>query len=185
MSTSMNATQDWIAAAQEIMELMASNIPEIKFIDLWAEQVFTPEDEYPFPTPAAFLEFNVNNIDDVGENVQDLNTHITVYLLYLPTGDTHQGSTGNGDLELFGGLLRDIYRLFQGQGGENFSQAIRISLKREKAAPYEWVYSQTFSCLIRDYGAVKEFIDQEIGDATSIVKGRIPSIALDNMYDPG
>jgi len=178
----MNDQQDWIAAAQEIMGLIADNVPAIQFIDLWAEQTDFPEDEYPFPLPAVFLEFNAQKIDDLGENVQDLTTEVKVYLLFIPTGDTHQSGKGNGDLSAFGALLRDLYKLLQGTAGDNFSQLSRVAMAREKAAPFEWCYSQTFSGLIRDYAACKTFEEEDPGDL-SVEKGGIPATTQDDTYD--
>lgn len=183
MSTLMSDQQDWIAASKEIMDMISNKVPSIKFIDLWAEQTDFDGEEYPFPLPAAFLDIYTSNIDDLGENVQDLNTKVKIYLLYVPTGDTHQNGSGTGDLHAFGSLLRDIYKLFQGTSGENFSQMTREALGREKAAPFEWCYSQTFSCIIRDYAAVKEFADQTLGDL-NVLKGGVPLKLQDNMYEP-
>jgi hypothetical protein len=179
----MNANQNWAEALKEISSIIRG-IDDIRFVDLWADQVNDPQEEYPFPFPAAFLELTTSDNEDLGENIQDLSTHVKIYLLYIPVYDTHREENSH-DLDVFGELLKKIYQALQGVAGDNFSQATRISgPSKEKAQPYEWLYSQTFRTIIRDYSAAKEYKEGELGDIT-VSMGSKP-VEEDNIYEiPG
>ncbi|HRY33412.1 MAG TPA: hypothetical protein P5531_10640 [Bacteroidales bacterium] len=179
----MNADQDWVAAYIEIAGLIIENIPEIKFVDLWAQQVDSPENEYPFPVPAAFIEVNSDKIDDLAVNAQAMNMEIRIYLLFIPSEASHEGATGHVDISKFGEILRKIYRLLQGKAGDNFGQCTRIALTREQAPPYEWLYSQTFTTMILDYSAQKAYEEGELEEVQP-EEGGIPEYSQDNFYRP-
>jgi hypothetical protein len=176
----MNEDQNWIEALKEIFSLMRE-IDEIRFIDMWANQVDDPNEEYPFPCPAAFIEVTTPQVDDIGENVQHLTSEVKIYLLYLPTSDTHKMDDNSGDLDAFGDIMKKIYQKLHGKAGQNFSQATRTQgPSREKAQPYEWLYSQTFRTIIQDYSACKEYGEGEANEMT-VELGTKP-VHQDNTY---
>lgn len=177
----MNEEQNWIEALKEIFSVLRT-IDEIRYIDIWANQADDPSEEYPFPTPAAFIEVSTPVTEDIGENVQHLTSDVKVYLLHLPANDTHKIDDNPSDLDVFGEILKKIYQALQGKAGQNFSQATRISgPSREKAQPYEWLYSQTFRTIICDYSAMKSYTEGQGGELD--IKKGTPSFARDNMFD--
>ena len=176
----MKANQSWAEALKEISAIIRL-IPEIKYLDLWAEQTNDPSEQYPFPIPAAFIEISTPKIDDLGQNIQDLEAHVKVYLLYIPVYDTHR-EDNTYDLDVFGELLKKINVALQGISGQNFSTTTRIAgPSREHAQPYEWLYSQTFKTIIRDYSACRKYTEGQGNELTMQNQAPI-EIPLDNMY---
>lgn len=172
---------DWTSAYVEIEALLAS-IPEIRFIDIWSEQPFAPEENYPFSLPAAFIEMNAPVIEDLGNNNQILYAEIRIYLLVVPARTTHHNSTDHQELLEYGAILRKIYQVLQGVAGTSFGPCTRISLTHEKELPYEWLYSQTFKTTIVDSSAAGTDAEGE-AEEMNLTRGGIPEVTPDNTYD--
>ncbi|MDR0729921.1 MAG: hypothetical protein LBF19_07370 [Prevotellaceae bacterium] len=72
----------WSEIYKEIAERIAANLPAIRWVDLWHEQVNYLTEELPFPTPAVFIAFYTRGTEDAGEWVQNCNVQIDMYLFY-------------------------------------------------------------------------------------------------------
>ena len=62
--------EHWQDLYIELAERISEKLPEIRWIDLWHNQVGFLADEHPFGTPAVFIGFRSAQINDIGELVQ-------------------------------------------------------------------------------------------------------------------
>lgn len=146
--------QDWIEAYKELCEIIKANVPEIKHIDLWADQFYN--EEYPYPDRSLFIEFFSNEIQTTGEKTQDLIMQIRFILCYQTLSDSFDGSDNQNVALGFGEILRKIHACLQGTYGQNFSAMTRVNLQRVEAPMSCISYSQTYACIVRDYAPVKK-----------------------------
>ena len=133
----------------------------IRWIDLWHEQVNYLAEELPFPAPEVFIGFNTTGTDDAGRLVQHCNTQIDMYLFYETFSDTCDGSSNqSGALEFLQELTR-LHALFHGRSGENYSAMRRGDMSREDSGGAGNLYRISFECLVTDYSARELFTETE------------------------
>lgn len=154
--------QDWINAYLELCELIGKRIPEIIHKDLWYDQLM--EEDYPYPEKCLFIEFNMDNIDSLGKNVQDLMTQISFIYAFDTLSDTYDQSVNQAIALEFGKTNRKIHSLLQSRSGKNFSALNRISIKREPSPQRCIAYRQTYTCIIRDYSALEETKEVDLAE---------------------
>ncbi len=148
--------QDWIESYKELCILINKNIPEIKHIDLYHNQLAYEKEEYPFPESSLFIEFNTTSIDTIGIKAQDMNMQIRFIYAFDTLSDTFNGSDNQEIALSFGSVIRKLHSLLQSKSGNNFSSLNRIALLKEPSPEGVIVYAQTYSCIIRDYSATDE-----------------------------
>jgi len=191
MSTLIEAIedgQDWVDAYPEISELLTTSLLWLKWVDMWNEQPYFTDDEYPFPAPAIFLEFNSESIDETGKQGEIVTMAVTVYLYYVDINDTHDGSRNQTDALRFSGYLKDIHRALKGQKGLHFSRLTRTSFaKLDTPHAGGRIYGQTYRCVVSDNSAMKSY-STDIGEdqGFTLGKGPIPAAPVDTnpVYDP-
>lgn len=143
----------WNEIYKEIAEKIITNLPEIRWCDLWHEQINYLSQELPFPTPAVFLSFNTLNTEDRGLLVQNCELQIDMYLYYETFADTYSGSYNqDGALEFLTELTK-LHALFHGKSGRNYSAMRRTDIKREESGDAGNLYRISFECIITDYSA--------------------------------
>lgn len=74
--------QFWTDLYKELATKITDNIPEVRWVDLWHNQVNFLEEEHPFPTPAVFLSFRSRELEDAGKKVQKVNLQVDFFLYY-------------------------------------------------------------------------------------------------------
>ena len=156
--------QNWTDFYKELANKIANELPEVKWIDLWHNQVNFLDTEHAFPTPAVFLAFRSSNIEDLGIKVQKVTLQVDVYLFYETFADTYKGSWNQdealGFLEIFDGLFAALH----GSSGENFSSMRRINFTPVDTGNSGNLYLQTFACELIDYSAQKAFEEGGFSD---------------------
>lgn len=140
----------------EIAERINEKIPEIRWIDLWHNQIGFLKDEHPFPSPAVFLAFRKGNSNDLGLKVQDANVQIDMYLFFETFADTFKGSYNQESALDFLRLLDDLQKHFHGYSGESFSEMSGGPFRPVDTGGAGNLYVRTFSCMQRDYEAMPE-----------------------------
>lgn len=167
---------DWIDAYKELSERIDFGMPKVTLIDLWREQPYFQEKEYPLGDRSVFLEFGTDKIDTVGGGTtQDMDFTVRVYYLHKTLADTHRGaSTQVRGLE-FAQELRKIHKLLQGRSGEHFSSPNRqgFGAANEQISGF-YLYYQDYQMIIRDYSANKDYdiVDCPEGIPLNVVKGQ-------------
>lgn len=171
----MAELQDWVEGYKELSTLITEKVPDIKWIDLWMEQTSHEEDEYPFPTPAVFLDFSANNIDELGDNVQLMHMQVTVLVAMETLADSYQGAQKQGNALKFGELCRKVHQALHGTAGVHFGPMTRVAMRKEVAPPYVQLYSQTYATEIMDTSTAPVFVQDIVGaDRQELERGVPP-----------
>lgn len=156
--------QNWTDLYKELSDKVNDNLTDIRWIDLWHNQVNFLETEHPFPTPAVFLAFRSKAINDIGNKVQDVTLQIDVYLYFETFADTFYGSHNQESALDFLKNLNDIYALLHGTNGENYSEMRRTDIHPVDTGNAGNLYRQVFECTLIDYAAQKAFDDATAPD---------------------
>lgn len=145
--------QNIVDAYIELCELLKNNLPTLKWIDLWHNQVNFLSEEHPFPTPAIFLSFRTLTTTDVGLHVQDADMQVDVYLFYETMADTFKGSFNQESALRFLEMINQVHKLLHGYSGYNFSEMRSTGFAPVDTGGAGNLYRKSFVCLMRDYNA--------------------------------
>lgn len=170
--------QNWKDLYTELATRISDNLPQVKWIDMWHNQVNFLDSEHPFPTPAVFLSFRSQDISDTGTRVQQVSLQVDVYLFYETFADTYHGSWNQGSAMAFLDTLNGLQALLHGRSGENYSGMRRISFDPVDTGNAGNLYRISFQCLLADYAAQKTYTDAEL-EEMNLSKGSAPE------EDPG
>ena len=137
----------------ELAEIIATNVPGVEWVDLWHNQVNFLEEEHPFPAPAVFLSFRSNQIEDTGQNVQNLDVQVDVYLFYETFADTFRGNYNQASALDFLDMLTAIHKQLHGTQGEHFESMRRTDVRDVDTGSAQNLYRQSYSCIVNDTSA--------------------------------
>ena len=175
----------WSELYTELAEKIKANLPTVRWIDLWHEQVNYLTEELPFPTPAVFIDFNTLQADDNGLLVQELAVQIDFRLFYETFSDTYTGSYNQAGALEFLDRLTELHALFHGKSGEHYSEMRRTDMSREESGGAGNLYRIAFECLVTDYAAKELF--NEVQSPEREVKTEketpVPAPPSEPMYD--
>ncbi|HBL74234.1 MAG: hypothetical protein A2W90_17940 [Bacteroidetes bacterium GWF2_42_66] len=160
----------------EIAQRITTKITEIKWVDLWHEQVSFLTDELPFPTPAIFIGFSTNSCEDLAQLIQQCDMQIDLYLFFETFSDTYQGSYNQASAINFLRLLTKLYTAFHGVSGTHFQTMRRVDMRREDSGGAGNLYRITFNCNVEDASAKREYDQTEVNEIV-ILKGKSPDPA--------
>jgi hypothetical protein len=132
---------------------ITDNIPEIKTVDLWSEQVSFMADEHPFKSPAVFFGYRVLSTDDQGEKEQHLRLQADVYLFYETFADTARGSKKQKAALDFLDLMTKINACFHGSSGTYFSEMRRTGFNPVETGGAGMLYVQRYEFSMLDDSA--------------------------------
>jgi hypothetical protein len=175
----------WSDLYKELAETIQANIEEIRWIDLWHEQVNFLTEELPFPTPAVFIDFSTRDANDNGLLTQELTCQIDMYLFYETFSDSYMGSYNQDGALDFLDRLTEIYALFHGTSGSNYSEMRRTDMQRIESGGAGNLYRISFECLVIDYAAKELFNEVQMPDRAIDVEDAPPHTpdADEPMYD--
>ncbi len=152
---------DWGEAYKDLCAIIKAKLPEVKHIDLYygQDQVVDQDGNWvPFRAPAIFLQFEAAQVNDLGDNTQQLLMDITMYLCMETVQDTNHGSAGQRRALEFVGMLRKMHMVMHGAEGDHFSPLSRVALaKKADAPPYMYMYGQTYRCVLLDNSTSKQY----------------------------
>lgn len=157
---------------QELATKITDNLKEVRWVDLWHNQVNFLEDEHPFPTPAVFLGFRSRNIEDAGLKVQEVDLQVDFFLYYETFAESYHGSYNQEGALDFIKTLDHLHALFHGTDGKNYSSMRRLGFAPVDTGNAGNLYQLSFQCLLQDYSAMKTFEDGEV-KAVKIEKGTV------------
>lgn len=147
---------NWKDLYLELSGKLRSGVPELNWIDLWANQVNALADEHPFPTPAAFIEFRILEADDEGNLAQQLHTQVDVYLFYETFADTFDGAGNQTQALAYLDMLTAIHRTLHGTSGQTYSEMRRVGMAPVDTGTAGNLYRMSFVCLVTDLSASPE-----------------------------
>lgn len=166
----------------ELATIVENNCPQIKWIDLWHNQVSFLETEHPFPSPAAFFAFRIAQAQDAGLKTQLLRMQVDIYLFFETFADTYKGAINQGDALDFLDSLNDIHVCLHGSKGDNYSEMRRINLSPIDTGSAANLYLLTFECMVNDDSASLHFNEETLPEAILIEKGNAPANPILNDF---
>lgn len=174
--------QNWKELYKEISAMLRQNIQDVKWIDLWHNQVNFLTEEHPFPSPAVFLQFRTLNVADSGLKVQNLKIQIDAFLFYETFADTYDEYWNQDEALGFLDILSKIHATFHGTDGESYSSMRRIGFSPVDTGGAGNTYQISFECVLTDYSAMRDLTDVEI-DEIGIIQGfTTPEADDDNIF---
>ena len=147
---------------KEISEIITEKITDVRWVDLWHNQISFLEEEHPFPTPAVFLNFRSMKTQDLGERQQEVDLQVDFYLYYETFSDTFKGSFNQDSALAFLGLMDEIHGNFHGTSGENYAAMRRVGFSAVDTGSAGNLYVVNFTCKIQDTSAMKYYEDGEV-----------------------
>lgn len=139
-------------------------LPELEYIDLWHDQVNYLSEEHPFPTPAAFLEFNTLQTDDAGELMQTTTLQVDIHIFYETFSDSYEGAVMQDEALTYLDLLLLIGLMFHGRSGTHFHQMRRTGTMREESGGAGNLYRISFETNISEFSGLNLFGTKEMPD---------------------
>lgn len=163
---------------------ITDNMPEIKHVDLWAEQVGFMAEEHPFKAPAVFFAYRILQADDQGEKIQQLRMQVEAYLYYETFADTKRGSKRQQKALGFLDLLTKINACFHGSSGQYFGEMRRTGFNPVETGTANLLYVQRYECTVNDASAqaiqeILKFDNMEV----KVEKGESPAKPKAGLYD--
>ena len=159
--------QDWGEAYKELCELVRTKVPEIKHIDLYYGQdqvVDSTGNWIPFKAPALFMQFDVVQAQDLGDQTQQLLVDVTMYLAMETVQDTNDRSLGQRRALEFVAMMRRLHMELHGKAGDHFNALSRVGMsKKADAPPYMYMYGQTYRTVLLDNSTSKQWSWREPG----------------------
>lgn len=143
--------QNWKDLYLELANKINADVPTVKWVDLWHNQLNFLQEEYDFPSPAVFFAFRSNKIDDTGMKVQQINLQVDVFLFFETYADTHRGSVNQTDALAFLQAMEDINKTLHASSGTNYSGMRRISFGPVDTGGSGNLYQVIYECLLTDY----------------------------------
>lgn len=147
----------------ELIEKIKAKVPEVRWMDLWRNQVNFFDNEAMFSSPAVFFAFDMINPEDMGNKVQQVTLQVSVYYFYETLASTQDGSFNQTSAIAFLDTLSRIYAALHGSSGTYYSGMRRTGQRAIDSPDNGNLYLQTFSCLLVDYAACDEFEETQIG----------------------
>lgn len=151
--------QNWRDLYGELATKLTTAIPDLKWVDLWHNQINFLDDEHPFPTPAVFLGFRSQSIEDISDKVQKVKLQVDVYVFYESFLDTFEGAYNKdaalGFLDIFDGINKTLH----GSDGDNYTSMRRIAFSPIDTGNSGNLYLATYSCELFDISAQPTWVD--------------------------
>lgn len=145
----------WKNLYTEIAQRITEHAPEVKWVDLWHNQISFMEEEHPFGTPAVFLDFRILNVTGMGGQNQQLEAQVGMYVFYETFLDTFDGAYNQDDALVYLDLLTQLQERFHGSNGTSYSEMTRTGLQPIDTGNAGNLYLITFSCGLIDTAAAQ------------------------------
>ena len=133
-----------------------SEIEQVKWIDLWTNQVNFLDTELPFPAPAIFLAFRSESMSELSNLQQDVDMSVAVYVYYETFADSFHESFNQSTALEFSDMLIEVHTKIHGSTGTSYSNMNRISLQPIDVIGAGILYQMIFTCNTIDKTASPE-----------------------------
>lgn len=162
---------DWIEAYKELSTAILA-LDSIKHVDLYNEQPYYEEKEYPYPQPAIFLDFASEGIESVGKLNQVVTFRMGVILQAETLADSHKGSGNQANALAFATKLKEIHALLQGSEGSHYAECQRVAISRMEAPrAYTQLWRQDYTISVTDTAAMPtEVLNENDTNTVSVSK---------------
>lgn len=171
---------------KEHEQLITDNLPNIKHVDLWSEQVSFLMDEHPFKAPAIFLSYRTLRADDNGKHSQVLKLGVDVYYYYETFADTRRPKKGSPSKKQDKALafldeLTCIHQVFHGKSGTFFNEMRRVGFAPIETGTANLLYVQKFECTVVDDSAVVALENTNV-ENVSVIREKVVSVPVETPY---
>lgn len=160
---------------------ITDNLPDIKHVDLWSEQVSFLMDEQPFRAPAIFIAYRTLRTEDVGDKIQKVRIGVDLYYYYETFAATKRGSKKQEKALNFLEELTNIHKVFHGSSGEHYSDMRRVAFAPVETGTANLLYVQKFECTVVDDSAAAILEETDV-EKISVVNEEIIPPAEDDYY---
>jgi hypothetical protein len=164
---------------------ITANMPEIKTVDLWSEQVSFMAQEHPFASPAVFFAYRVLAADNLSEKLQNLRMQCDIYLFYETFADTNRKAKKQQKALDFLDMLSKINACFHASEGKFYNEMTRTGFNPVETGGAGMLYVQKFEFTMLDesaqvlYESLK-FENMELAVEKAIV---VPGEKTSNLYN--
>lgn len=162
--------QNFQTLYKELAKKITDNISEVRWVDLWNSQVYHLEEEHPFPTPAVFLAFRSQSMENRGEKTQEVDMQIDVFLFYETFLDTFKDAYNQKDALAFLDLMDNLNKVLHGSSGVNYSSMDRIAFSPVDTGGAGNLWSITYRAALLDYSAARVYEEIEV-DGVIVERG--------------
>lgn len=159
---------------QSIEAHIQANLPQIKWIDIWNNQPARYGEDFPWPRPAIFLEYQFPDFETQGKGVQKTDAVINVYI----TQDLYAGAyTGAPNQTAALAVLDMIDTVHAAMQGFSDDSAGLGALDRQSLTPDTnhgnlVTYSLTYQARVTDASAIPP--TEEVTPTTELQDGPKP-----------
>jgi hypothetical protein len=140
----------------ELASIIAAKMPEIRWVDLWHEQVSFLSSELPFPTPAVFIDWRTLSCEDLSLKSQELNLQVDFRLFHETFSDTYIGSANLDSALEFLQSKTNLHKAFHATDGVNFSEMRRVYVGGEDSGGAGNMCRVSFQCIALDESAMED-----------------------------
>lgn len=134
----------------QIADRLAAQIPELQWIDLEQGQLENLDQEYAIPFPAAFVDFDEAQWNDIGGDIQRGEIIIRVTLVAEVLEDSYQVSTQRAAALAKLELTSKVHQALHHWQGTGFSKLARSSQRRERSVFPLWAHSLAYRVLVTE-----------------------------------
>lgn len=173
--------QNWEDLYQEHANAINAKIPEVKWVDLWHNQVNFLDNEHPFPTPAVFLNYRIRDTKDLGNNAQEATLQVEMYVFYETFADTYQGSHNKASALSFLSLITKLHTHFHGTSGANYNNMRSTGMQPVDTGNAGNLYVRYFECTVTDESASHAYTESA-GNEVDITPGPTPVIIEEPIF---
>lgn len=159
-----------------IRQRLKTEVTSLKWIDLDTGQLDNPENNYPFPFPCVFIDFERVDWQDAGERMQDGLVMMTVRIASRIFDQTHsktQDTLHDTFTKAMTALqiLTTVHAKLQGYSdGTYFNRLSRVSTETEKRNDGLKVFQMRYTFSARDKSAMKTY-ELPTGTELAITQG--------------
>lgn len=136
----------------KLLELL-KQVPQLRYIDLDTGQLMMEKPTINYP--AALIEIDISNSEDIGANIQHCNINFIIRLVTKAIGETNASAPVpviKSSLEWLR-LQNEVYKKLQGYGDANFYPFSRRSGKNEVMRKELKTFALRFETSYHDHSA--------------------------------
>lgn len=151
-----------------IVERLKEQVKEVKFIDLWNEQIATIQTGITWPVPAVFIEFEPYDVHQQSNHVRTANVNIRLHIVTRAV--SYSGSDDKRMTEALGifDLIDKIDAALHGLAGEYFA-SFMLTASATNHNHLELIESvETFSTRVTDVSSARKHTPVQLTDAEII-----------------
>ncbi|MFV0505869.1 MAG: hypothetical protein ACK5L5_04050 [Bacteroidales bacterium] len=147
---------------EELAKKIGTEIPEIKWVDTWQNQLPKDGSEPAFPSPAVFIDLKSLEYYDMGDRAQTSDFKVD-FLLFAPSQKDYTAAYETSALS-FMELLDRLHKTFHATDGNYYASMHRTKLKHKKSYGTGNFHRLCFGCMVNDASTACDYVDVMVND---------------------